>query len=241
MPDDLFAVPRLARIYDDLEADRADLDAYVAIVGELGVRSVVDLGCGTGTLACRLAGLGLEVVGVDPAAASLDVARSKVGADRVTWVCAAATEVPSVGADLAVMTGNVAMVFLDDVEWGEVLGRVLDALRPGGWFVFEARVPGARGWEAWTAEATRTFVDTVEGRVENWVEVAEVHLPYVTFEQHYVFEADDEHLVSVSTLRFRDRDELEQSLNDAGFEVVDVRDAPDRPGLQHVVIARSPG
>lgn len=41
------------------------------------------------------------------------------------------------------------------------------------------------------------------------------------------------------TLRFRDLPEVERDLDDHGFEVVDVRDAPDRPGLEHVILARA--
>ena len=94
MPDPILADPRLARIYDDLDADRTDLDHYESIVDELGARSVLDIGCGTGTFACRLAARGIEVVGVDPAAASLDVARAKPGAERVTWLLGDATTLP---------------------------------------------------------------------------------------------------------------------------------------------------
>jgi len=45
-------------------------------------------------------------------------------------------------------------------------------------------------------------------------------------------------LTSGSTLRFRGRDELAGSLASAGFVVDEVRDAPDRPGLEFVFIAR---
>ena len=67
--DAVFEDPRLARLDDLLEAQRRDLDAYVAVVAELGAGSVLDVGCGTGTLACRLARQGIDVIGVDPAAA----------------------------------------------------------------------------------------------------------------------------------------------------------------------------
>jgi hypothetical protein len=40
-----------------------------------------------------------------------------------------------------------------------------------------------------------------------------------------------------STLRFRSLDEIDASLAACGFVVVDVRDAPDRPGKEHVVLA----
>ncbi|HSJ92366.1 MAG TPA: methyltransferase domain-containing protein [Ilumatobacter sp.] len=68
------------------EDDRDDLEVYAALAVELGARSVIDVGCGTGELAVRLARRAFDVVGVDPAVASLDVARNKDDAGRVTWV-----------------------------------------------------------------------------------------------------------------------------------------------------------
>ena len=86
MPDATFDDARLAALYDPLDPDRSDLDAYVALVDELGARSVLDIGCGTGVFALLLAARGCDVVGVDPAGASVDVARAKPGADAVRWV-----------------------------------------------------------------------------------------------------------------------------------------------------------
>ena len=83
MVDALFAEPRLDAVYDALDPDRRDLDAYLAIAEELGATRVVDVGCGTGTFACLLAARGESLVGVDPAAASLEIARRKPGADAV--------------------------------------------------------------------------------------------------------------------------------------------------------------
>src|SRR4051794_37024849 len=121
MPDRVFDEPRLAEVYDHLDSDRSDLDAYLAVVRELGARSVVDIGCGTGTFACLLANAEFEVVGVDPAAAMLAVAGGKDGADRVRWVCGVAADLPPIEVDLATMTANVAQVFLTDSEWTETL------------------------------------------------------------------------------------------------------------------------
>src|SRR5215471_13480282 len=106
--DALFADPRLARIYDVWEGDRIDLPNYLAIVAELGAHSVLDVGCGTGNWASMLAQRGFEVIGLDPAAASLDVARAKPGAQRVRWIHGDVTSRPALRATLAPYTGNVS-------------------------------------------------------------------------------------------------------------------------------------
>ena len=240
VPDDLFAVPRLARVYDELDGARDDLDHYHAIMDELGARSMLDIGCGTGTFACQLALRGIDVAGLDPAAASLDVARGKPAAERVRWIHGEATAIPEMCVDVVTMTGNVAQVFLDDAEWSLVLASVRKALDPNGFLVFEARELSARAWEGWTKEATFSVYDTLaEGRVEHWTKIVEVALPLVSFRHYYVFERDGASQTSHSTLRFRLRCEIERSLAANGFEVVAVGEAPDRLGQENVFIARS--
>ena len=44
--------------------------------------------------------------------------------------------------------------------------------------------------------------------------------------------------MSESTLRFRSRHDVQRSLDEAGYDLIDVRDAPDRPGKEMVFIAR---
>jgi SAM-dependent methyltransferase len=144
--DAIFDDPRLARIYDPLDPDRRDLDAYMTLVEDLGARSVLDIGCGTGTFACMLARRGIEVIAVDPAAAMLAVARGKPGADVVRWVHGHATTLPRLQVDAAFMTGNVAQVFVTDDAWAATLTATRQSLRPGGWLAFETRVPARRAW-----------------------------------------------------------------------------------------------
>ncbi|MEU7875256.1 class I SAM-dependent methyltransferase [Dactylosporangium sp. NPDC049140] len=239
MPDAIFADPRLARVYDAFDGARTDLPAYLALADELGARRVLDVGCGTGALAARLASGGRGVVGVDPAEASLAVARAKSGA--VTWVHGDAAAAPAIGADLALMTGNVAQVFLTDEAWTAALRAVRSALRPGGVLAFETRRPEARAWEEWAADAGPVTRDVPgAGRVERRREVTEVRLPFVSFRYTYRFLDDGTEIASDSTLRFRARDEVEASLAAAGYRVRDVREAPDRPGLEFVFIADRP-
>jgi SAM-dependent methyltransferase len=242
VPDALFEHPRLVGIYDALDADRSDLDVYAGISVELGAETVLDIGCGTGTFALLLAGRGLDVVGVDPAAGSLDVARGKPGADRVRWIHGDATSLPPMQVDLATMTANVAQAIIEPADWLGTLRGAHDALRPGGHLVFETRDPAFRGWEEWTRATSYRTVEVPEvGLVENWVELTEVSWPLVTFRGVWVFAADGARLTSDSTLRFRERDEVEADLVDHGYLVTDVRDAPDRPGRELVFFARRSG
>jgi len=167
--DAIFAEPRLAQIYDPLDPDRGDLDPYAAMVDEFGIRSVLDIGCGTGTFACLLARRGLTVTAVDPAAASLSVARAKPGADRVRWVHGEATDLAPLRVDLVTMTANVAQVFVTDAAWAATLRAAHAALRPGGRLVFETRDPAAKAWLEWNRERSyrRTVVAGV-GAVQAW-------------------------------------------------------------------------
>jgi ubiquinone/menaquinone biosynthesis C-methylase UbiE len=239
--DALFAVPRLAEIYDVVEEERNDLDHYLAIAAELGARRVLDVGCGTGTLACLLAERGIEVVGVDPAAALLDVARAKPGAQRVRWLQGDATTLPQLEVDLATMTANVSHVILTDEDWSATLRGIDAALRPGGHLAFEARDPARKPWLTWNRDATYQSLDIPGvGTVETWWDLTEVNGDYVSYRRTYVFAADGATLISDSTRRFRSRAEIEDSLRSAGYTLVDVHDAPDRPNYEWVFIARTP-
>jgi SAM-dependent methyltransferase len=241
MADALFEDPRLARVYDPLDPDRSDLHVYAAIVDEFGARSVLDIGCGTGTFACALAERGIEVTGVDPAPASLDVAQAKPGAGRVRWMRREAADLPPLQVDLATMTGNVAQVFLTDAEWDSVLRSAHAAVRPGGRLVFETRDPAAKAWREWNRADSLARADVPgTGVVEAWAEVSAVAGDLVSFRSSFVFEADRVTLTSESTLRFRRREEVAGSLLSAGFLLDDLRDAPDRPGRELVFIARCP-
>ena len=238
MPDLIFEDVRLVSIYDALDGPRQDLDHYISIVKEFGAQSVLDVGCGTGSLACLLAESGLKIAGVDPARASLDFARTKPNADHVQWILGDATTLPPLTVDLALMTGNVAQVFVTDQSWQETLNCIRKALNRNGHLVFEVRDPAKKAWLEWTRDKTYQRINIPNvGFVKVWCEVKDVSMETVSFRWTYIFETDGKTISSDSTLRFRERDEVENSLEKSGFIVKEIRDAPDRPGKEFVFIA----
>jgi ubiquinone/menaquinone biosynthesis C-methylase UbiE len=79
-----------------------------------GRRAILDLGCGTGVLAAALARKpDCLVVGVDPAAAMLALAKQRCGGASVSWVLDdARTARLNRHFDLVLLTGHAFQVFL---------------------------------------------------------------------------------------------------------------------------------
>lgn len=137
------------------------------------------------------------------------------------------------------MTGNAAQVFLTDQDWAQALHAIGAALGPRGYLVFETRRPGRRAWQEWAADTGPVTLDIPgSGPVERRGEVTAVNLPFVSFRYTYTFLADGAVITSDSTLRFRSREELESSLAAQGYQVLQVREAPDRPGHEFVFITQ---
>ncbi|CAG4886496.1 class I SAM-dependent DNA methyltransferase [Paraburkholderia gardini] len=214
----LYSDPRLVDLYDALNPAAADTAFYLHLAQSLDAARVLDIGCGTGLLTCALADRGHDVTGVDPSAAMLAVARSRAGGEQVRWLEGDAHAARSVDADLALMTGHVAQVFVDDTSWRQTLSAAYDALRPGGCLAFESRNPACEPWRAWTPEASRRCIESQKyGRVDVWHRVVDVTGERVRFATHYRFERDDEEIVAESELRFRSQTALESTLREAGF------------------------
>jgi SAM-dependent methyltransferase len=156
------------RRFDALASTGRDVHGEAEFVSSLGVRSVLDAGCGTGRVAIELGRRGLEVAGVDLDAGMLNTARRK--APELSWHCA---DLADPGLDLGrqfdavVMAGNV-MIFVTPGTEGAVLetavrhlrgpGIVVSgfSLRPGGLSVLEYdRLAASTGlsltgrWSTW--------------------------------------------------------------------------------------------
>jgi SAM-dependent methyltransferase len=215
--DALYQDPALAMFYDWDNPWPADFDWFLSLVE--GAASVLDLGCGTGIFSAALAARGAEVVGVDPAAAMLAIARARP--EPVTWVEAAAQ-----GLDLGrrfeavVMTGHAFQCLLTAPDRAALLAVIARHLAPGGRFFFDSRNPKAREWQGWTPDATRVRrAHPLFGEVERWIDAVETDAPEVIeYQTHYRL-ADGRHLAARSRIAFPPFDELSAALAAAGLRV----------------------
>lgn len=148
LPADLdYLDPSLAAQFHFGRTRRDDIDFMVALAAERSARTVLDFGCGTGQLAVALAAAERRVIGVDPAQAMLDLARTRPGADAIEWRWGDATAVDATDVDLVVMTGNIPSTHTTDEAWTRLLAALLAALRPGGCLAFGSWNPSALPWE----------------------------------------------------------------------------------------------
>jgi SAM-dependent methyltransferase len=221
VPTSEFTDPRLVAAYDAINPYEPGTqpDYVAAVAARIGARRIVDLGCGTGIVSCALALAGYDLVGVDPAPAMIDVARTKPGADRVHWVEGGAEAIGTPDADLAIMTGHVAQFFVADDDWTITLAHLHAALRPEGRLVFESRNPEAREWETWDSERRTTVHDPHGGPIETWTRVDGVRDDVVAYTLGYRFTRTGDEILVPNALRFRSEPDLRASLGAAGFEV----------------------
>jgi SAM-dependent methyltransferase len=207
----------LTSLYDSFNPLGADTDFYLSL--PVAGSAILDIGCGTGLLAAELARKGHEVIGLDPAAAMLDIARTRAGGERVRWVEADARAFDLEQAfDLILMTGHVFQIFLEDDDVLDVFRCAKRHLKTGGRLVFESRNPAAREWERWTPEQSRKTIEhPLLGRVVSWHSLTDVKPGVVSFSSLVLVEGETVPVVSHSNLAFRSQSEIEALLEAVGF------------------------
>lgn len=227
MVDPLFADPALASWYDVLcpTDERGDFRFYLPRL--MSARSVLDVGCGTGSLLslAREAGHRGRLCGLDPGAGMLEQARRRPEPD-IEWILG---DLESTSwereFDFAVMTGHAFQALLGDDELRAALGAVRAALTDDGRFGFETRNPLARAWESWTTDAPVDAVAPVDGAaatIRMTRQVRSVDGEIVSFRSSFTLPGEGAARHSDSTLRFLGTDRLDAFLGEAGL-VVDER------------------
>ena len=140
------AYSRLAEVYDEIVIDPCH-DRWASFLHELwsadpvGVRSVLDLCCGTGLLADELIRRGYRVVGVDASDAMLALARERLGPE-VALSRMALPDLKVEGVfDAAICTFD-GFNYLTLEELRLTMAAVAGRLRPAGWLVFDLHTDG---------------------------------------------------------------------------------------------------
>jgi SAM-dependent methyltransferase len=232
MVDELFSDHRLAALYDRLypRSVSRDFDFYLPMI--MAAQSVLDIGCGTGTLLreARESGHVGKLCGLDPAAAMLAHARRRTD---IEWVCGELTSVNRASEfDLIVMTGHTFQIFIEDREIRAALAAMRRALKEDGRLAFETRNPGARAWQSWTADLAREVVDA-DGAIVRLVR--HVDTPFdgrtVSFTETFTSDKWARPLVSRSTLRFLDAESLSRFLAQADLVIEERFGSFDREPL----------
>lgn len=206
-----------AALYDLLNPWGPSDDFHLALV--MDAKSVLDIGCGTGSLLhrARQAGHAGRLCGLDPDAASLDVARRQT---EIEWkLCAASSMTWDSEFDLATMTGHAFQALVSDDELRASLTAIHRTLVGGGRFAFETRNPLARAWESWNPANARDVVDASGRPVRISHQVESVVGDVVTFTETTSESGGRPLRVDRASLRFLDADALASFLADAGFEI----------------------
>jgi len=107
-----FTDPRLVAAYDTLNpyAPGTQPDFYLQLAQEVRARTAIEVGCGTGLVSTHLAHAGIDVIGLDPSARMLALARERPGGDRVRWVLGDVSRLAAYRADMTFIRPRCAVL-----------------------------------------------------------------------------------------------------------------------------------
>ncbi|GAC1646574.1 MAG: class I SAM-dependent methyltransferase [Chloroflexota bacterium] len=215
-----FTEDRLAALYDVFHPPREsdDLAFYLPLV--MSADSVLDVGCGTGSLLrwAREEGHDGRLCGLDPAPGMLNQARVR---SDIEWVLGDLSSVRWDGEfDLVVMTGHAFQELVTDDEIRTAFAVIRAALAGTGRFVFETRNRLVRAWEHWSTQYTAEVVDATGARVQREYRVElPVQGDVVRTTSTFTSPVWERPEVSHGMLRFLDAQTLFAFVAGAGLEI----------------------
>jgi SAM-dependent methyltransferase len=121
---------------DDLDWKGLWTTPFLTPLREVGVRTVLELGCGTGNDAARLAGAGYSVTAADLSGEAIGQAKAKFGSMATFMVADMTQRLPFPDRGFDAVMSNVAMHMFPDAVTRAVFAEVGRLVRPGGLFLF---------------------------------------------------------------------------------------------------------
>lgn len=132
----------IAKYYNQIFPLNEDQVRFVqSNVGTLSGKNILDVGCSTGQLASRLAGLGAQVTGIDLSPEMIQIARKDNHESGLIFQEANMLDIgslsPKSSLDVVICFGNT-LVHLDSIdEVAAFLKSVVSLLKPGGKFLLQ--------------------------------------------------------------------------------------------------------
>jgi SAM-dependent methyltransferase len=120
----------------DLDWQGLWTEPFTGPLDQAGARTVLELGCGTGNDAARLAAAGHEVTGLDVSAEAIGDARSKFGSIASFVVADMTRPLPFPDDGFDAVMSNVAMHMFPDRVTRQLFAEVARLVRAGGLFLF---------------------------------------------------------------------------------------------------------
>jgi SAM-dependent methyltransferase len=120
---------------DDLDWGGLWTGPFLIPLWRAGVRTILELGCGTGNDAARLAGEGYAVTAIDLSGEAIGYARARFGSMARFMVADMTQRLPFPDGEFDAVMSNVAMHMFPDGVTRAVFAEVGRLVRPGGLFV----------------------------------------------------------------------------------------------------------
>jgi SAM-dependent methyltransferase len=120
----------------DLDWEGLWTGPFLVPLREAGVRTILELGCGTGNDAARLARAGYSVTAIDLSAEAIEQARLKFGTLATFMVADMTQRLPFPDGGFDAVMSNVAVHMFPDGVTRAVFAEVGRLVRAGGLFVF---------------------------------------------------------------------------------------------------------
>lgn len=139
---------RFFAAYQEMRKARAGINesleqpATLALLPDVTGLDALDIGCGEGTLCRQLIAHGAKkVIGVDPSARMLELARAQSNDSRISYIEAFAEQLQLPDASVDLVVSCLALHYLSTGSLLSLARDIARWLRPGGWLVTSMEHP----------------------------------------------------------------------------------------------------